>query len=440
MGKLQQNIKFLIDGEYARGVDGAKIAQRLIEAGLEMMADEDVITENSRIRPIDLEDGSFIVTEFTKHVVVAAGKQDYLAPLRAAFGEMTVKDGESYLVQVKDGSYSVEFQANGFETSDSIDEKNEVIRQAAETFDFYARNHIAKGPGHEEKAKRNTDMAQTCYNAIGIAYSEPTASVAIPVVESELPVTVQEVTGNIAESELAARYAEAKASGATAKALHAKSGEAREALEWIARVFTETAHEFRQGQHLPQLIIEGKVIPYNEDRDTGLRHADNLRAFFQDVHARNVAAGWWSDITTGEPKKRSVGELLMLFVTEIAEAYDAYIQNARDDKLTEYPGLGVELADLGIRWADLCGAAMAGRIVEFTDTRNPGDAMFDEVAVIAKRYEAIRKTPEAIGDPESGEFVPVMDIAIMTDAKLAFNAKREDHKIENRLKEDGKRT
>jgi hypothetical protein len=33
-----------------------------------------------------------------------------------------------------------------------------------------------------------------------------------------------------------------------------------------------------------------------------------------------------------------------------------------------------------------------------------------------------------------------MDIALMTDEKLAFNAVREDHKIENRLKEDGKRT
>lgn len=33
-----------------------------------------------------------------------------------------------------------------------------------------------------------------------------------------------------------------------------------------------------------------------------------------------------------------------------------------------------------------------------------------------------------------------MDVAVMVDAKLAFNATREDHKIENRLKEDGKRT
>jgi hypothetical protein len=33
-----------------------------------------------------------------------------------------------------------------------------------------------------------------------------------------------------------------------------------------------------------------------------------------------------------------------------------------------------------------------------------------------------------------------MDVAPMVDAKLDFNASRPDHKIENRLKDDGKRT
>jgi hypothetical protein len=432
VGKLQQNIKFLIDNETMRGVSDAKIAQRLIEAGLEIMADQGEITEASRIRPVDLEDGSFIVTSFT-----TANPADPMSLLAAAFGEMPIEEGDRFILEIGDNNFSVQTFTGA--ADDANAERENVLRAAAGQFDVYAKNHIAKGPDHFDKARRNIDMAEQCYTALGFDYDAPE----IPPVKIEapmLPVEVQEITGNITESELAARYAEGKAAGATAKALHAKSGDERERLEWAARLFTEQAHEFRTGMHLPVLMIEGKVIPYNEDRDTGLRHADSLRAFFQDVHARNVKAGWWSDITTGEPKKRSVGELLMLFVTEIAEAYDAYINFARDDKLTEYPGFGVEMADLGIRWADLCGAAMAGRIVEFTDTQNPGDEMFREVAKIARAYEAIRKTPDAIGDPETGEFVPVMDIAIMTDAKLDFNAKREDHKIENRLKEGGKRT
>jgi hypothetical protein len=453
MGKLQDNIQALIDSEYGRGIDGAKISTRLIEAGLEMMADEGDIDETSRIVPAFDKYGdfdSFSVSSFRAHKP-EPGARDYLAPLREAFGEMPIKDGGQFMVEVTDGSYSVSWRSDRFDM-DAAAERDNVLRAAAGQFDVYARNHLEKGPGHEEKAQRNIDMAAQCYAALGEEYEEPWRSPAeIPTLfpgttlefqghVSELPVEVQEVTGNIAERELAARYVEGKAAGATAKALHAKSGQEREGLEWIARVLGEAAHEFREGMHLPALMIEGKVIPYNEDRDTGLRHADNLRAFFQDVHARNVRAGWWSDITTGEPKKRSVGELLMLFVTEIAEAYDAYTAEDADDKLPHYPGFGVEMVDLGIRWADLCGAAMAGRLVDYSAVRNPGDDMFRQVARIARDYEAIRKTPEAVGDPEEGVEMPVMDIAIMTDAKLDFNAKREDHKIENRLKHDGKRT
>jgi len=259
--------------------------------------------------------------------------------------------------------------------------------------------------------------------------------------ESEADFTVErlaEQTGNIAESELVARYIEGKRAAADK---HATADPANRGMfETMGRVLHEIAHEFRVGMHLPELHIEGRVIPYNEDRSTGISHADALRTFFTDVHERNVRAGWWTDIETGEPKKRNVGELFVLFVTEIAEAYTAWRNGEEDDKLPEYPGIGVELADTLIRVADFCGALAAGRIVVEHTGRNPGDEMFQEIVQIASRYESIRKTPHAKGDVETGDFLPPMDVAIMTDAKLAFNAKREDHKIENRLKPDGKRT
>lgn len=257
---------------------------------------------------------------------------------------------------------------------------------------------------------------------------------------TDLPVEVAEITGNIEERELAARYIDGKIKGVE-KYLAENRGSAHSPdYEIMARILIEIAHEFRAGLHLPAVHVEGRVIPYNEDRSTGTSHADGLRLFFQDVHTRNLKAGWWTDIETGQPKKRNVGELFTLFITEIAEAYMAYRDNLPDDKLPEYPGLGVELADLGIRWADFCGAYLAGNIVEHSGVRNPGDEMFIEILEIAQRYEAIRKTPEAKGEPEEGDFIPAADVAIMVDRKLDFNAKREDHKIENRLKEDGKRT
>lgn len=248
-----------------------------------------------------------------------------------------------------------------------------------------------------------------------------------------------EVTGNIEERELAARYMEQKQRGIL---FHAnRSAGLRDQFEHMAEVFRAAASDFRAGLHLPVQTFEGRVIPYNESNDTGIRHEDGLRRFFQDVYARNLKAGWWTDIATGLPKKRNVGELFILMVTELAEAYKAYCDNEQDDKLPQYPGVGVEMGDLLIRVADFCGAIYAGNVIEYNPFAiNPGDRMFREIVAIADRYEAIRKTPEAIGEIETTAFLPSMDIAMMTDEKLAFNANRPDHKIENRLKDDGKRT
>lgn len=184
--------------------------------------------------------------------------------------------------------------------------------------------------------------------------------------------------------------------------------------------------------------LVGEIEQHLEERPLDVESA--LRAFYTQVYESNVKAGWWSDLATGEPKKRSVGELFILFVTELAEAYVAWSDNLPDDKLPDYPGLGVELGDLQIRLADFCGALMAGRIVAGSRSENPGANMFHEICAIADRYEQIRKTPEAVGEPETGDYLPPADVAEMITAKLEYNAKREDHKIENRKKPDGKKT
>lgn len=166
-----------------------------------------------------------------------------------------------------------------------------------------------------------------------------------------------------------------------------------------------------------------------------------LREFYADCHARNRKAGWWTELGTGKPLKRSVGELFMLMVTEIAEAYDAWERdNAADDKLPDYTGLAVEIGDLQIRLADFAGALAEGHIVHRSDVHNIGEVLFQRVLAIAEQYEAIRKTPEAKGEPEQGDFLPPADVASAVVDKLAFNAERADHKIENRMKEGGKVT
>lgn len=257
----------------------------------------------------------------------------------------------------------------------------------------------------------------------------------------DLPVGVAELTQNVEERELSAQYIDGKIGGIDKHILHGTKPEFKDQLGFCAVVLKEIAREFRMGMHLPAVIApDARVIPYNEDNDTGLRHETALRQFFVDVHERNVKAGWWSDIETGLPKKRSIGELMILMVTEMAESYDAWLMGSADDKLPQFPGFGVEMGDLGIRWADFCGALMAGRIVGPDPAYNPGDQMFLRIVDIANEYERIRKTPSAVGDPETTDFLHFQDVAQMIDAKLAFNATRPDHKIEARLAEGGKRT
>lgn len=106
-------------------------------------------------------------------------------------------------------------------------------------------------------------------------------------------------------------------------------------------------------------------------------------------HGAAVRAGWWSDLATGAPKERNKGECLMLMVSEIAEAMEGERKDLMDDHLPGRKMAEVEMADAVIRIADYCGAHgydLAGAIIE----------------------------------------------------KLAYNAQRADHKLENRAKVGGK--
>lgn len=115
-------------------------------------------------------------------------------------------------------------------------------------------------------------------------------------------------------------------------------------------------------------------------------------------HGQAANAGWWMDPEIGTDVRQWpesqfklwVATKLCLIHSEVSEAMEGHRKGLQDDKLPHRPMIEVELADAVIRIFDLAGGMgldLGGAIAE----------------------------------------------------KLAFNANRPDHKIENRLGEGGKK-
>jgi len=95
-------------------------------------------------------------------------------------------------------------------------------------------------------------------------------------------------------------------------------------------------------------------------------------------HSASRAAGWWTDLATGQDLaaemragtrlgKALAAEKLCLIHSEVSEAMEGHRKGLQDDKLPHRSMIEVELADAVIRIADLAGALgldLGGAIAE----------------------------------------------------------------------------
>lgn len=191
----------------------------------------------------------------------------------------------------------------------------------------------------------------------------------------------------------------------------------------------------------------------------------DLRALAADIHASNIAAGWWKQhieqdeggctvaVTT---VPRNVGELLALVHSEISEADHGFELGLMDDKLPHRRMTEVELADVAIRVLDMLGF-YADRWFDDGEDRRfipplPMYAYWPDWARLMHRtttqaLEHFRKGREVEGCQSLYGLLGVIHFAAiqfrydLTGAiveKRAFNAVRSDHKLEARAAEGGK--
>src|SRR6478736_1821756 len=138
-------------------------------------------------------------------------------------------------------------------------------------------------------------------------------------------------------------------------------------------------------ENTKELILESQL---EESRMSNSNFINNL---VKEIHTKNVEAGWWNDPETGETLLNNrftpyvIATKILMTVTELAEATEGYRKDLIDDKLTDRPMFEVELADALIRILDIA-----------------GDMKYD--------------------------------LGGAMEAKRSFNFRRDDHKIENRLK------
>lgn len=167
-------------------------------------------------------------------------------------------------------------------------------------------------------------------------------------------------------------------------------------------------------------------------------------------HDASRAAGWWTDLKSGEPLVRNHGEMLMLMVSELVEAWEGEESGAMDEHLPQYKSLVVELADFLIRAGDFAGGhgwPLAEAVRGCPTTLVQSDHALIPIVYVGRCMEHDRKKrySEACNELAQAVWSVVFlaeqyeyDLWPIIEAKLEYNSRRADHKPAARMAEGGK--
>lgn len=199
----------------------------------------------------------------------------------------------------------------------------------------------------------------------------------------------------------------------------------------------------------------------------------NKRA--EEVHILNEK--WWVDLNTGERIERNNGNLLMLVLTELAEAAEGVRKSLKDDHLPHRSMIEVELADALIRILDFAGGRNfsfdknLGRVVNYSffdkkdeefaffvkESRNdldigvdPLEDLLELVKIVTNLHDLVKEpiqNVDLISENLSALVYGLYDYADNWNhdiegsyhEKLEYNKTRADHKLEARRAEGGKK-
>lgn len=186
---------------------------------------------------------------------------------------------------------------------------------------------------------------------------------------------------------------------------------------------------------------------------------------------------WWIDLETGKRLDRNKGELLALIHSEISEAWTGLYYF--DDKLPQYNGAQVEIADALIRIFDFMGGfgivldadvVKQGKPPVFFEGENPVTGQFNDchlwVSNLLETYRKDANNPEKIAqqfydlinnliwlsaiinegicaamivEAETSKPFPLVPLMTLVNEKSYYNSIRADHKTEVRKAEGGKK-